>query len=337
LVEDLIPAEASAVIFGLPSAGKSFFLLDLALHIAAGRSWFGRETTQGGVVYLAPEGQRGMRMRVAAWKHHHGAEAIPFALVPVPINLLDCNADLEALRQLLHHCEQKWGDIALLCADTLKASLGGGDENGADMDVYHSNVRRLCAPYGCTSAIVTHVPLTGDMTRPRGHGSLWGSADTAILLRGDDRKPYRRATVTKQKDGAPGPDIFFSLKPIELGTDKKGKLVTSCVIEPAEADEADLSHSGERLAESERVGLAGLERVLAAKGVTPPRDIPAKVLNRASVDHVVRMSEWRSEATPLLSKPDTKPDSARRKFDRVRDNLKAADILDFWGDWVWLQ
>src|SRR4051794_27772857 len=51
-VKDLIGAGGFALFFGPPATGKSFMTLDLGLHVALGRDWFGRPTRQGGVIYV---------------------------------------------------------------------------------------------------------------------------------------------------------------------------------------------------------------------------------------------------------------------------------------------
>jgi hypothetical protein len=320
----------------VPGCGKSFFVLDVGLHIASERDWFGRRTTRGGVVYLAAEGQAGLRARVDAWRRVHGTEDhVLFALIPVAVDLLDPQADLEKLAAVMGYLADLWGGIDLLVVDTLAATFGGGDENGSDMAAYVANVSRLCAPHDCARIIVTHAPLIGDAKRPRGHGSLWGAADTMIQISGDNDAPARRASIIKQKDADPGSDILFALRPVEIGIDEDGEPVTSCVIEEADPD-LPTGRSKRRLSAKERIVKAALERSLVSHGVLPPPEIPENVLNRRLTGKVASLSGWRSEALSALKTPDAKPDTARRTFDRAREALQAAEILATWEDWVWL-
>jgi hypothetical protein len=57
LVENLLIASQLSVVFGPANVGKSFFVVDLALHIALGWKWRDRDVEQGGVLYVAAEGQ----------------------------------------------------------------------------------------------------------------------------------------------------------------------------------------------------------------------------------------------------------------------------------------
>jgi hypothetical protein len=84
-VEGFLCDNQLSVIFGDANVGKSFFALDLALHVAQGRRWLGREVEQGAVVYLAGEGSGGIRRRIDAHCKHHGIadrDQIPLAIIP---------------------------------------------------------------------------------------------------------------------------------------------------------------------------------------------------------------------------------------------------------------
>lgn len=335
LIKGLLRASSSMTLFGLPGTAKSFLAVSMGLHIAASRDWFGRKVTGGGVAYIGAEGQAGLRARVEAAKLAHGFNDLPFALIPTAVDLLDPAADMEKLRKVLDYLEQLWGGFALLIIDTLAATFGGGDENGSDMAAYVANVERLCAPYGCARIIVAHAPLNTDAKRPRGHGSLWGSMDTVLHVTGDRDAPARRVHVLKQKDDDPGPDILFNLVQVEIGTDEDGDPVTSCVIEESDVEPTTV-RAGRRLSPKERIVFQALERAVVAKGMFPPAIIPENVCNRARTGKVASLSEWRSEALSALSTSDTKPDTARRNFDRARDSLQASEIIAVWEDWAWL-
>ena len=96
-VEGLLEDQTMSVVYGESGCGKTFFVLDLALHIALGRAWRGRDVEQGGVLYLALEGSNGIRNRIAAFKQVHELNCanIPFALVPVTVDLLHPGCDVD--------------------------------------------------------------------------------------------------------------------------------------------------------------------------------------------------------------------------------------------------
>ena len=55
IVEDLLPSAGFSVLAGKPKAGKSTAARQLALAVAQGEDFLGRETNKGTVMYLAIE------------------------------------------------------------------------------------------------------------------------------------------------------------------------------------------------------------------------------------------------------------------------------------------
>src|SRR5689334_3739011 len=74
IVEGMLFASSLAAIIGAFSTFKSFFALDIALHVATGLEWNGRAVTQGAVLYVYAEGIRGIRARVDAWSRANQTE-----------------------------------------------------------------------------------------------------------------------------------------------------------------------------------------------------------------------------------------------------------------------
>src|SRR5262249_52889693 len=131
-VEGLLTRGGMSVLYGETNTGKSFFALDLALHVAAGLPWRGRVVGAGGVLDLAPEGSHGIRNRVAAFKEANTANAagLPFAVVPVALNLLDPAADTSrVIGSVKTAADRMTTPVGLVVVDTLSRALAGGNEN----------------------------------------------------------------------------------------------------------------------------------------------------------------------------------------------------------------
>ena len=64
LIKKWLDRDATSLVFGASNTGKSFFALDLAIHVAAGNSWQGCRATQGHVIYVAAEGGLGFSKRI---------------------------------------------------------------------------------------------------------------------------------------------------------------------------------------------------------------------------------------------------------------------------------
>jgi len=336
LIKGLLGTATKNAVIGPPGCGKSFLTFDWGRHIGRELAWFGRETRAGRVAYLAAEGQTGLRKRHAAWNLAHPADKPdPFGLIPTAVDLLDPRADLPKVRATLDCFADRFGGLELLIVDTLAATFGGGDENTSDMAAYVANIERLCEPYGCASIIVHHSPLDATAKRPRGHSSLWGAMDAVFFVSGDRDALARRVSCIKMKDDDPGPDFLFTLKRVEIGVDEEGEAVTSCIVEQSELEPIAVVGK-RRLTAKEQIVKAALERALVAQGTLPPREIPDSICNRLRTNKAVRTHEWRVEALPALASSDTKPDTARRTFDRARETLQASEIIGVWEDWAWL-
>lgn len=234
LVRDILHPGAFAVMFGPPNEGKSFAALDMTLAIARGEPWLGHETTAGPVVYAALEGGGGMRTRFKGYRRHYDLEGqdVPLFLLPESLNLRR-KEDVVALVDALNDVQERTGQgVALLVIDTLSRALAGGDENSSvDMGTLVAAVDHIRAKTGAGVLVLHHVPR--DAMRPRGHGSLDAAADT--MLKVEKAGPVGRVTITKQRDLAYAPPIGFRLLPVNVGMTAAGEVVTSCIVERADA------------------------------------------------------------------------------------------------------
>ncbi len=248
LVKDVMDQEAMSVMYGESNSGKTFVMLDLAYHIAAGKPWQGRKLVQGAVVYVALEGGRNFNKRVIAL-HKEFGKGFPLAVVPCIVDLLNPDGDTKALAELILEAEKQIGQkVRLVVIDTLSRAMAGGNENGPeDMTGFVGNIDRLRQGVKAHFAIVHH---TGkDKAKgARGHTALRAATDTEIEIADNTIR------FTKQRDMEMIHSLGFALKSIELGVDTDGEAITSCIIEPCEATAAeDFKHQKDKeMSEAEK-------------------------------------------------------------------------------------
>jgi hypothetical protein len=197
LVDGALPAGGFLGLYG-PSGGlKSFVAIDIALHIATGQDWHGKQVSQGPVVYVAGEGRRGLAKRVLGWRAHHQINPLAFHLIAYPVAVT--TTELDELVATI-------GDMpikpVLVVLDTLARTFGPGDENSQqDMSAYVRACDRLAEITGSAVMIVHH---TGkDENRGlRGSNALLGALDTNIFVKRSGRKVelINEAPHGKQKD-----------------------------------------------------------------------------------------------------------------------------------------
>jgi hypothetical protein len=80
---------------------------------------------------------------------------------------------------------------------------------------------------------VLHHPGKDLSKGARGHSSLRAAADVEITIA--KQGTQREAKVTKLKDGVEGASYGFTLEPVELGTDAKGKAYGAAIVKHVES------------------------------------------------------------------------------------------------------
>jgi hypothetical protein len=327
LVEDLVPRDGLVVIWGPPACGKSFFTFDLMGHIALGLPYRNRQVEQGPVVYIAAENENGIRDRAIAFRNANiGATACPLYLMVTSLDLVTDGPELkEAIRQ--HLASEGHTSCAAIAIDTLNRTLHGSENKDEDMSAYLAAGFELRAPFpGCTVFLVHHCGVGGE--RPRGHSSLTGAADAqlAAVTHGGEH----HVAIEKQRDGAAGETLRFKLKPVDVGLNARGKMVTSCIVE--HLDDASPA-SGERrkrkLSGAQARALTLLQDAVARDGEIPPASnhIPPNV-------RCVREELWRQYC--YQGGLSAGEDRAKRKaFERAADTLLGDGRIGSWDRWYW--
>ena len=327
-LEGVLIRAAMSVFYGPSNCGKTFFACDLALHVAYGKTWNGREVTQGGVIYCAMEGAHGIRNRVTAWARHYGLEGapIPFAIIPVALNLQDPEADTSRLIEAIQTAAAKMGQpVALVVMDTLSRAMAGGNENSPeDMGALVMNSDRIRQ---ATGAHVTWIHHSGkDQAQgARGHSLLRAATDTEIEISRLDSNSPSTARVTKQRELEIDGVWTFSLERVELGTNHRGKPVTSCIVTPAEtmAQEARAS-----LTNGESMALRILHDVMASQPVQPPYQA-----SQAGVQSAASKHAWR-EAFFARSTADSH-EAKKKAFNRAAEGLSQKGKIGVHHNLVW--
>lgn len=345
LVDNFLPKAGPAVIYGPPGTGKSFLALDLAAHVAQGKEWAGRHVEGGAVLYVVAEGLSGFRNRIAAMiDAGRLARLAPFAFVPTAINLRTADGDTSALMTSMRTVAKRMGqDPALIVVDTLSKTFAGGRENTDEMAEYVANCEKISAEMNCLVLIIHH-PSRGK-EEERGHSSLRGGMAAAISVSGDKIKT---ATTVKQKDGPEGETVHFKLDPVTLGTNSRGKEVTTCLVEYVDGEGAETATTGSALDRAKRAltghnktALRVLEEMQARSVVPVPDEIPPTSIDRSKVDRVVPSGQAADTLSLELrafvkADPDKLADTAERTARRAFASLKAKEILGSWGEFVWI-
>lgn len=326
-VENVISEGAMSVVYGESNCGKTFFMSDLALHVAAGMMWNGRAVEQGGVIYCALEGAHGISNRVAAFRQHHGLEdaTLPFAIIPVSVNLLDPAADTTKLIEAIQAAAKKMQmPVKLVVLDTLSRALSGGNENAPDdMGALVNSIDKIRQ---ATGAHVCGIHHSGkDAARgARGHSLLRAATDTEIEISRADPQSPSVAVVKKQREMEIEGTWAFSLQTVELGLNRRNKPVTSCVVIPLAAPAKKTT--GPKLNDWERLALTAIQEVIGERGEMGYGSLPRV--------KVIPVDTWKDRWFGRASIDD--PVTKRVTWGRTKKRLINLRIVGFMEEKVWL-
>jgi RecA-family ATPase len=229
-----IPERSLIALVGSSQAYKSFVALDWALHIAYGLPWNGHPVRRGPVVYVAAEGDTGMKRRIEAWFKYH-SECNPveadgyFKGILQSVNLVDPDS-LGKLQADI----KKWSPdgVSLVILDTLARSMHGDENSVEAMSLVVAAVEEIQRLHNTAVSFLHH---TGHKNRDRARGSsaLPGAVDVEFLLKRG--KQYMTTLENKkQKDEEPAPTMALVLEKIPLPPSKLGKERSSLVLANAE-------------------------------------------------------------------------------------------------------
>jgi hypothetical protein len=219
LVESVLPAHGSALLYGPAGIGKSFLALDLALHLAStAETWHGRTLRPGAelagwVLYLAAEGARGLKRRIRAWRtatQYTGLLGIRFLDVAVSLRTLDDPRELvEAIGASVPFLPDDAPDLIVL--DTLSRCMAGADENSArDASAVIAGLDYLRATMGSATLAIHHTGIAE--TRERGSTVFRGAVDALLSLKEADG--LLTLESDKVRDGPPLAPLHFRLMPV---------------------------------------------------------------------------------------------------------------------------
>ncbi|MBU3028960.1 helicase RepA family protein [Paracoccus marinaquae] len=330
LVKGWLDRGAFSVVYGQSNVGKTFFAMDLALHIAAGEDWHGSRVPTddkfaGPVLYVAAEGGRGIRSRIEAMRRHNPdlmgriEAGGHLSILSAPLDL--CTAEdakylVEAIREGFKAMP------ALIVIDTLARVMGSGDENSAkDMGQLVRSVDDIRAATGA-HVMVVHHSGKDESKGARGSGSLRAAADTEIELTRNDG--IVQAEARKQRD-LPCDSVFaYSLKLVHIGFDEDGDQVASAVVVPAEPVAKKV-----RLTGTDKIALQALDDCVRDHGQKMSSD------NYPRNRRCISLEKWR-EYCDRHSLSSGESDSAKRvAFHKVKNRLQEKEVVRIIDGWLW--
>ncbi len=214
LIKKWVPAGCTGMVYGPSGVGKTFVVLDMACCVATGREWLGHKVKEGVVVYLAGEGNYGLRQRLASWCVRNDEYNLDRLLVSNrPIDLDQPGAEAEILRAVRELTNEP---VALIVVDTLNRHMAG-DENSAQQTRALINACTIVAVSSGAAVLFVHHTGHGEgaQDRERGSTNLRASMDVSINVKKDG--DGLKVRCIKMKDAPEPDDIAGKIEPVDVG------------------------------------------------------------------------------------------------------------------------
>lgn len=343
LVHGMLTVGDRSMLGGPSGSGKTFLATHIAMCVARGQEFLGRPVMQGGVIYQAGEGARGLKKRIKAYRSHFKVpetEDVPFVLLPSRVDLFSKEGDTQKLIDEINAWKPVMTKpLRMVVIDTFSKATAGADENnGKDVSVIMENVDRIASECGVHVMIVHH--MNADGKKLRGHTSLYADVDQVLTVTNDEETKVRTLTLTKQKDDEDGVKINFSLAQEIVGFDTINERdITSCVV-------LSVSEKDRLKKEQERMGISvnPTERRFLVEFFEAVDKYGEFVLDQPNLPRSARgksVVTWDNYVEIAISKmlneedPRKAKDRLRKAFNRMTDGLVKMGAIRFEKPYMW--
>ena len=158
LVDSLIPSVGCGFLAAVPKIGKTWLALDLAIAVAAGEEYLGRQTQIGNALYIGGEGghqhlQRRLAMLVRGRSLQHSAFAERLLIGMNPRIRLDRPNGVQALRSEIERTKP-----SLLILDPLTRFHEARENERDSIEPVLSRLRQISEDYGLFILVIHHAP-----------------------------------------------------------------------------------------------------------------------------------------------------------------------------------
>lgn len=241
-IDKLITENGFALVWGKQASFKSFFALDMALHMSYGLPFHGRETLPKRVLYIAGEGASGFKNRIGAWRKHYGqVQSDCFHMLATGINLIGkAGAD-----ELIAAIKESGLAFEYIFVDTVARAMLGAEENDASsMGLFIQACDMVRAAFGCGLAAVHHAGKDAGQG-PRGSTALPAAVDTDFEAVRTESTSLVTITCKKQKDDEEPEPFRFKAEKVDvssLGIAGQSSLIMLSTDAAAEVKERKLTY-----------------------------------------------------------------------------------------------
>ena len=236
LIKNWIEPGKLHLLFGDSGVKKTFTALDMGLSIACDQigEWCRMNVKHGFVLYLAGEGQEGIKKRYNGWLQKHGvpSEIMKFGMFDAVFHLnetKDTNYSIDNTIKAIRMCFEK---PALIIIDTLNRYQEGDESTTRDMTSFINACTKITRELDSAIFIISHTGNAQENKgRVRGSSALHGACDIVIKAEAHGDNGIK-LDQKKHKDGIEQKNLILEFDTITLPpewNDEDGEPVTTLV------------------------------------------------------------------------------------------------------------
>lgn len=270
IVVGLLHRGEQAILFGPTGCGKSFTALDLLIRISRGAEEFMAHPIRisGPVVHITLEGT-GLRNRLHAYGEYHGLtrEQVCANYYPIvqQVNLAD-EATADSLIASIQAVIP--APPVIIAIDTVSRAIGGAKEDEETFGRLVVTATEIQQAFpGCT---ILHIHHTGkdESRKERGSTVLPAACGIRLEMNDPDKNGVRTMKVLKLREGGDGGKISIRLTQVDLGRNKYGDPLNSCVavLSSTPQTDAEQMHFNKILFWMEREGKESITKTDVKRG-----------------------------------------------------------------------
>jgi hypothetical protein len=229
VIKGWIPSNGITMLYGESGCGKTMIGLDIACHVAAGLAWNGHKTKQGIAVYLAGEGNYGIRIRVAAWCKAHGVDNLDNLLISN--RAIDMDGPNAAAHIIAAVRELTAEDVELITTDTLNNHMSGNENDATETRKMLNAMQVAWQALNSAMLLLHHIGNAVDAKhRARGSSAWKASMDAQLMVVSKDGSI--EISCTKMKDAEHPSPIFGSIVAVPMGwIDEDGEEISGAIFQ----------------------------------------------------------------------------------------------------------
>lgn len=235
LVPNMLHQKGVTMVYGDEQAGKSTLMTDLAMHLAGGETWLGRELKETSVLFITCEGGPDIMEKVWAF------ERKKFKVKNENIHKIDyqvsfAHDDLH-VDTIIENIKELGINFGLIIIDTLSQVAMGLDFNSSKMGEVLARAQKLMSAFNCNVVLIAHVGK--DSTRGiAGWKGFHNNTDSRLFIEVGDGDS-RIVTIEKVKGRKKGEVKAFMFESEDWVTES-GDLIEAPVVTYLDAPEATM-------------------------------------------------------------------------------------------------